>query len=282
MPRTLTLNRDLASADPILGSVTDASTQSSETGNAAPFPGLVLVTGTRVATMPSVDLVIPSYGGDIWSTLTALDSAGLPDHVYIINNAARSIKPREGQTIIYPGRNIGWEAGNNVGLAMSRAKYVILMNDDVEPQTKDWHLKLVQPMEEDENIGLVGPRVRGHQNYQGRIPEGAYLDPLIDLSPIVSPTEGQMPYFRMSFFCVAMRRELFHDVGPMDDRFSVPATGKRGGDDEDYTWRAYLEGWGMVCATQVWVNHVDQGQTYRALGATASNIDLLKEKWSWT
>jgi GT2 family glycosyltransferase len=204
--------------------------------------------------------------------------------MYVIDNAGRLQKhddePEYGVVIVRPGRNIGWEAGLNVGTAMSDADYVIWMNDDVRPQTPDWHKLLVEPMEIDKRIGLVGPRVRGHANYQGRIPEDAELTTLVDVSPH-QHTEGRMPHFRMSFFCVAVRRKVWHDVGPVDDRFSVPATGRRGGDDYDYCWRAHLKHWDMVMRTDVWVNHVDQGQTYRMLNATKDNTPLLKEKWKW-
>lgn len=236
--------------------------------------------------MPSIDLVIPSYGGPIDDTLDEVYKAGRPDTIIVVMNKERSREVhkwiyRGADIVVNPRRNIGWEAGLNVGTAMSDADYVIWMNDDVQPETPDWHLKLVQPMEEDEEIGMVGPRVRGHQNYQGRIPEGAYVDPLISLSPIESPIEGAMPFFRMSFFCVAVRRAVWHDVGPVDDRFSAPATGRRGGDDYDYAWRAHLKGWKMFLRSDVWVNHINQGQSYRKLGATKDNIPLLKEKWGW-
>jgi GT2 family glycosyltransferase len=242
--------------------------------------------------MPSVDLVIPSYGGPIEKTLDIVTMSRPPGHVYVIDNADRiglTIPyPESLVTVIYPRRNIGWEAGLNVGTAMSDADYVIWMNDDVQPETKDWHLKLVEPMEEDPSIALVGPLVRGHNNFQGRL-NTMLPDPhplLWDLSPVyddlmLDPENSPSPAFRISFFCVAVRRAAWHDIGPVDDRFSVPATGRRGGDDYDYSWRAELAGWDQVCRTDVWVNHVDQGQTYRMLGATKDNTPLLKEKWGW-
>jgi GT2 family glycosyltransferase len=243
--------------------------------------------------MPSVDLVIPSYGGPIKETLGSVNLAGMPDKTYVIDNARRFRDPPlyAGRVVwVDPCRNIGWEAGLNAGTAMSDADYVIWMNDDVQPETKDWHLKLVEPMEEDPSIALVGPLVRGHNNFQGRL-STMLPDPhplLWDLSPVYDmqgfPEEAPdvMPAFRISFFCVAVRRAAWHDIGPVDDRFSVPATGRRGGDDYDYSWRAELAGWDQVCRTDVWVNHVDQGQTYRMLNATLDNTPLLKEKWGWS
>jgi GT2 family glycosyltransferase len=120
--------------------------------------------------MATIDLVIPSYGGPIWDTLVAVGKAGLPDNIYLIDNAQRireeafdnsynleSLGDYRGQLIV-PRRNIGWEAGLNVGTAMSDAKYVIWMNDDVQPETPDWHQRLVEPMEIDKTIGAGGCR----------------------------------------------------------------------------------------------------------------------------
>ena len=79
--------------------------------------------------MPSIDLVIPSYGGPLIDTLEAVNKAGWPNMVYVIDNQdnlpcvycrpSYTLKILDDKIntmrIMFPGRNIGWEAGLNVG-----------------------------------------------------------------------------------------------------------------------------------------------------------------------
>src|SRR5262249_18331032 len=54
-------------------------------------------------------------------------------------------------------RNLGFGPANNVGLAHARGDYVCFLNSDVFPGTPDWVERLVQRLEDNRDVGIIGP-----------------------------------------------------------------------------------------------------------------------------
>jgi len=86
-------------------------------------------------------------------------------------------------------------------------------------------------------------------------------------------------------FCLAMRRDVYECVGPLDERFEVGML-----EDDDYARRAREAGYRLVCAEDVFVHHFGQasfgklvpgGEYMRLLEA---NQRRYREKWAepWT
>lgn len=78
-------------------------------------------------------------------------------------------------TFIANNKNIGYNAGNNVGLRYAAEKgyeYALIANPDMEFPQKDYLCKLVEKMQEDENIVVCGSDIIGpdgiHQSPMGR------------------------------------------------------------------------------------------------------------------
>lgn len=55
-------------------------------------------------------------------------------------------------------RNLGFAAGNNVGLRQTQTPFVVLVNPDVE-LAPDWLTQLLAPMRQDATIGIVGCKI---------------------------------------------------------------------------------------------------------------------------
>ena len=187
---------------------------------------------------------------------------------------------------LYPGENVGWQKGCNLGIDLSTAPYVVLCNDDITVKTENWLELFKEAFEVNPKLGILGPTT--DERYpQGRAcrdgPGRYYTDDAYILNvdaaggdPVARLTPVDPMHVPLSFFCVAIRREVIEDVGYLDERFRYGY----GADDNDYQWRAHLNGWQIGVHTGVYVEHVG-GASY---GETRSelqprNVALLKKKW---
>jgi GT2 family glycosyltransferase/glycosyltransferase involved in cell wall biosynthesis len=105
--------------------------------------------------------------------------------------------------------NLGYQKAANMGVSLSRGKHVLLFNDDAwvdgdEPDGRDWLSTYVDELEGDPKLGLVGPHA----------PNGG-----------LSPTLKKPMLF---FWCVMTRREIWDEVGQLDDVMFY----NYGGDDD--------------------------------------------------
>src|SRR5262245_28699969 len=121
---------------------------------------------------PRVALIILCYNG-LEDTLACLHSLERLEYsrdrleVVIIDNASSDGTPdtirREfpGVTLIETGANLGYAAGNNVGLRYAVEQdfdYVLLLNNDTEVAPNFLTL-LIAAAETDPHIGVVGPTI---------------------------------------------------------------------------------------------------------------------------
>ena len=108
---------------------------------------------------------------------------GIEAEIVVIDNCSRDdermaveVLCREtGCTFIANSNNTGYNAGNNAGLRYAAEKgyeYALIANPDMEFPQKDYLCKLVEKMQEDENIVVCGSDIIGpdgiHQSPMGR------------------------------------------------------------------------------------------------------------------
>lgn len=108
---------------------------------------------------------------------------GIEAEIVVVDNCSRDdermaveVLCREtGCTFIANNKNAGYNAGNNIGLRYAAEKgyeYALIANPDMEFPQKDYLCKLVEKMQEDENIVVCGSDIIGpdgiHQSPMGR------------------------------------------------------------------------------------------------------------------
>lgn len=165
------------------------------------------------------------------------------------------------------GENVGWLKGANIGLAMSTAPYVVLMNDDCEIVTENWLEKMADVFEKGDRIACVGPKGNGGLQ--------AEVDETLILSPQLSLDGYGIGWVPLSFFCVMFKREALTDVGYLDERFSPGY-----GEDDDWQARAHLKGWKMAITAEVSATHSSSGYDGQRGELQKRNVLLLKEKYA--
>jgi GT2 family glycosyltransferase len=188
-------------------------------------------------------------------------------------------------TVIRNERNLGFAPGNNQGLAVARGEILILLNDDtvVPPE---WLTRLCGHAV-DPTIGLSGP-VTNRAGGESQIPTsyrtyGEFLDFARQRGDASNGELLDVPMLTM--FCVAMRRDVYARVGPLDEQFAIGMF-----EDDDYARRVRDLGYRVVCAEDVFVHHFGGTSLGKlaAVGELGSLFDANKrrfeEKWqtTWT
>jgi glycosyltransferase involved in cell wall biosynthesis/2-polyprenyl-3-methyl-5-hydroxy-6-metoxy-1,4-benzoquinol methylase len=180
--------------------------------------------------------------------------------------------------------NRGFAAANNQGLREATGEYLVLLNNDTVV-TRRWLSSLVRHLSADKKIGLLGAVTNAIAN-KAQVPVGySRLEDLpVWAAEYVDSHDGEvfeMPMVAM--FCVAMRREIYEAVGPLDERFGIGMF-----EDDDYNRRVSEKGYEIRCARDAFVHHW-QKASFRLLGEEAylrlfeENRRKYAEKWgTWT
>ena len=119
---------------------------------------------------PSVLIIVLCYNG-VELTLACLESLQRLDYeradVLVVDNASSDGTPTivrsrfPGVEMVEAGTNLGYAAGNNVGLSLMLDRgydYGLLLNNDAEV-APDFLSGLVTACEQDSTIGVAGPKI---------------------------------------------------------------------------------------------------------------------------
>ena len=193
------------------------------------------------------------------------------EKIYIVDNASTDGSVRwlrsdvTGVETLLLTKNEGYAGGYNTALAKIKAKYLALVNSDVEI-TPQWLQPIIEMMEKDETIGAVQPKIlseskRGYFEYAGAA--GGYMDALgypFCRGRILQQIErdtGQYDHapeiFWASGAAFVVRKELFDEVGGFDADYFAHQ------EEIDLAWRLQLKKYRIMCCTDSVVYHVGGG-----------------------
>ena len=180
--------------------------------------------------------------------------------------------------------NFGFPAAANLGLAAARGDLLVLLNNDtiVAP---GW-LSALGAHLVDEGLGLIGA-VSNRAATEAQIETdyssyGEFLE--LARRRADAHARERTPIGSLTLFCAALRRSVYDEVGPLDERFGLGMF-----EDDDYVARVRRAGYEIACAEDVYVHHFGQasiGWLARtgAYGALfEQNRRMYNEKWatSW-
>ena len=252
----------------------------------------------RAAASPAADpsklasVVVVTFNSLVFNRL-ALESVlvNTPPGTYelvIVDNASTDDTPAylralaDGYGHVRPflnDRNLGFAAATNQGLKAARGNTLVLLNSDtlVAP---GW-LERLQGHLADPAVGVVGPLTnRSATEAEIEVHYQTYAEFLEFASSVHKHRRPEVEDVRtLTMFCVAMRRDVYEHVGPLDERF-----GQGMFEDHDYAMRVRAAGDRVVFAHDAFVHHFGQASMgkldtdeYKRL--FTANRQLFEQKW---
>ncbi|HHT9135737.1 MAG TPA: glycosyltransferase [Candidatus Wunengus sp. YC60] len=190
-----------------------------------------------------------------------------PHEIIFIDNASNDgtveylrnlVRECPNYKLIENQENKGFAAGNNQGVAAASGEYVMLLNNDVLV-SDNWLNGLVESLEIDKNIGMVGPitnSISGRQQVVS-IPYGDEKGFHEFAQGIRRTYKGRLtPRNRIAGFAVLMKKALYEEVGGLDESFG---TGNY--EDDDLCLKVRGKGYAIMVDEGVFIHH-HRSQTF--------------------
>jgi len=218
---------------------------------------------------PLVSIVILSFNGTEYlkDCLSSVLAQTYPDmEVIVVDNASEDGSPElvEEQfpsvRLIRNSSNLGFAAGNNVGIRLALGDYILLLNQDTRVDAYCLE-ELVEVASNDELTGICTPKLLAMN-------EPAQIDAVgillyRDLSIMnrgigekdVGQYDCQEEVFATSGAASLYRRRMLKEIGLFDEDYFLLH------EEDDLTWRARFVGWRCVYAPKAVVYHAHSAST---------------------
>jgi GT2 family glycosyltransferase len=176
--------------------------------------------------------------------------------------------------------NLGFAAGNNVGIRMARGEFVVLLNNDTYV-TRGWVRDLIRPMQQNADVGVTGPLTNMAGNEQKIAIAYSNMVEMAQASAAFTGLRRRDLYSTdtLGFFCVAIRRSVLDMVGELDESYGIGYF-----EDDDYCRRVQSAGYRLVICDDVFVHHhhsasFDQLGDTRKASLMKRNRRIYEKRW---
>ena len=240
---------------------------------------------------PTVSIIIPTkHNRDLLERcLAGIDRSSYPEREVVVVETAERTPDREAWygrlaerfpvTVLWWERPFNYSAVNNVATSHARGDVLLFLNDDTEPLTDDWIEEIVGWLEQ-ERVGVVGAQLLAED---GSIQHGGvvvgmqgFAEHLFrGLEPDSWTLLGSSAWYRnvsaVTGACLAIRREVFDQVGGWDERFVLC------GSDVELCLRIWRYGLRVVIDPAARLRHIERATR----GSAIPQSDFCMSLWPY-
>ncbi len=172
--------------------------------------------------------------------------------------------------LVWAGENRGFSGATNLGVGISKAPNVLLLNSDIIPLAPGWLDRMQEVLESDARIGIVGARLlfsngalqHDGMDFRWEPAWGAYLNkhPRAGMMPDAAGSSAVVRQTAVTAACLLIRRATYDRVGGLDEGFLI-------GDfeDSDLCLKVRDLGLEVVLVRDVSIVHLER-QSFSAIG----------------
>jgi len=168
--------------------------------------------------------------------------------------------------------NLGFAGGMNWGGAQAHGDWLLLVNNDTlfPPQALDALKSVIRNAPPD--VAMLGPVTNSAGNGQRLWKPGATQQDWLEIGAWINqhPTGKLMPTYRSDFFCIAIRRDVWEQLGGLDQTFGLGYY-----EDFDFSLRLAKAGYRQMITEDVFVLHTGSA-TFK--GNTAARALMKRNK----
>ncbi len=182
-----------------------------------------------------------------------------PHEIIVVDNGSdaatcavlATLETQHGVRVVYNGRNLGFGAGMNVGMAHARGDVLVILNNDVIV-TEGWLEDLIGALERRRGVGCTAPRsnrVASAAQVETNYVETDAMHRWAAERRRVLRGRGHLAD-RVVGFCMCLDRKVIEGIGGFDPRY-----GMGNFEDDDLSVRIRAAGWGMFVCDDVFIHH---------------------------
>jgi glycosyltransferase involved in cell wall biosynthesis len=194
---------------------------------------------------PRVSIIVPSWTGDVTRLQRSIETQTFRDfEIVVIKGVSPASRAR------------------NQGVANSRGELLVFVDDDAYLGHERVLEILVDTLESDDTIGVVGPSKllpgdasRFQRMVAKQVPRWIY--PVQNEDTESNPPLDRHGFTGITTTCCILRRRVFEQVGGFDEAFDP-------GEDPEFFYRIRRAGYRFIIPARCWVNHDPPG-TLRGL-----------------
>lgn len=183
--------------------------------------------------------------------------------------------------VILNGENSGFAGGNNIGIREAQGEYIILLNNDTLV-TRGWINGLIKHLDKP-GIGFIGPVTNSAGNESQINVEYSKPEDMGPFAMRYTTDHFNELYYDikvLAMFCVAIKREVFNEIGFLDENYLVGMF-----EDDDYSMAIIRQGYKIACAEDVFIHHFGRAsfskiEDERYKQIFEHNKKYYEEKWN--
>jgi GT2 family glycosyltransferase len=149
--------------------------------------------------------------------------------------------------------NRGFAGGMNWGASHASGRWLLLVNNDTVFPAKTLDALKQVIREAPADVAMLGPVTNAAGNGQRLWKPGATHDEWLEIGAWLNthPTHQLMPAYRCDFFCIAIRRDVWDQLGGLDLDFGLGYY-----EDFDFSLRLAKAGYRQMITEDVFILHV--------------------------